>query len=264
MKVAGSNNKPRRDDQLLVRSFPNRSEMGLAAASDIGEEMRRRLANQEQVRIIFAAAASQVDMLEALIELPDIDWSRVTAFQMDEYVELAADAPQRFGRWLSARLFDRLPFGAVHFIETEPDPLPGAQEYARRLNEEPIDIVCLGIGANGHIAFNDPLVADFFDPLDVKVIELDDEVCRRQQVDDGAFARIEDVPPRAITLTIPRLMRAGRLFCVVPGPAKRDAIRRTLTGPIETACPASILRLHSDCTLFLDNGSDFRSQSVGL
>lgn len=137
----------------------------------------------------------------------------------------------------------------------EPDPTAAAEAYAERLAEAPIDIVCLGIGVNGHIAFNDPPVADFHDPLDVKIVVLD-ETCRQQQVDDQCFARYDDVPERALTLTIPRLLRADRLFCAVPGTAKREAVNGTLYGPVATSCPASILRQQAHCTLYLDTESD--------
>lgn len=230
-----------------LRIFPVRAAMGEAAARDVAQAIRDRLATGAAVRMIFAAAPSQQEMLAALIREPDIDWSRVTAFHMDEYIGLAPDAPQRFALWLRAHLFDRLPFGAVHLIE----PGASAAPYAALLAEAPIDFVCLGIGVNGHLAFNDPPVADLKDPLDVKIVELDD-ICRQQQVDDECFARFEDVPERAITLTIPRLLAADRLFCVVPGRAKREAVRRALNDPIGEACPATALRHHPDCTLYLD------------
>jgi glucosamine-6-phosphate deaminase len=244
-----------RAGQLTVRRFASRAEMGAAAAADIAAELRARLARQAGVRMIFAAAPSQDDALDALVAAAGIDWGRVTAFHMDEYIGLAPDAAERFARWLDAHLFTRLPFAAVHRIVPEPDPAAAASAYAAALGKAPIDLVCLGIGVNGHIAFNDPPVADFADPLDVKVVELD-AVCRQQQVDDACFARLEDVPHRAITLTVPRLLRADRLYCVVPGAAKREAVRRTLAGPIDTACPASILRTHPGATLYLDAESD--------
>jgi len=198
-------------------------------------------------------------MLDALVAEPGIDWSRVTAFHMDEYVGLAADAPQRFGAWLGRAIFDRLPFAAVHLIRPErfADAAACATDYAARLAAGPIDVVCLGIGVNGHIAFNDPPVADFRDPLAVKVVELDD-VCRQQQVDDGCFPRFGDVPTHALTLTVPRLLDCDRMVCVVPGPAKREAVRRTLSDPPGEACPATALRAHPRCTLYLDAQSDPR------
>jgi glucosamine-6-phosphate deaminase len=239
---------------LRVRVFPSRAEMGRAAAVDVAQELRRRLERQPKVRTIFAAAPSQSEMLAALCKEPGIDWPRVTAFHMDEYIRLKADAPQRFGLWLRRHLFDAVPFGAVRLIDSEPEAGSGARAYATLLGEAPIDIVCLGIGVNGHLAFNDPPVADFTDPLDVKIVELD-EACRRQQVDDGCFPSLGQVPTHAITLTIPRLLRADRLFCVVPGPAKRGAVRRALKDPPGPACPATALRLHPDCTLYLDRDS---------
>jgi glucosamine-6-phosphate deaminase len=229
--------------------------MAAAAASDIAAALRSALATQPNVRAIFAAAPSQADTLAALAAAPGVDWDRVTAFHMDDYIGLAPQAPERFATWLDRHLFDRLPFGEVHRIIPEPDPARAASDYARLLSEATIDVVCLGIGVNGHIAFNDPPVADFDDPLDVKIVDLD-QVCRQQQVDDECFARIADVPRQAITLTIPMLLRGRRLFCVVPGSSKRGAVRQALYGPIATTCPASILRTHADCTLYLDPESD--------
>ena len=229
--------------------------MGAAAAQDIAEALRDALSRQQNVRMVFAAAPSQAQTLAALCAAGGIDWTRVTAFHMDEYIGLAPDAPERFAKWLDNNLFDRLPFARVHPITPEPDPSAAAARYAQLLAAAPIDFVCLGIGVNGHIAFNDPPVADFADPLDVKVVTLDDQ-CRQQQVDDDCFASFDDVPEQAITLTVPRLMRAGRLFCVVPGQLKRDAVRAALYGPVSTECPASILRQHPDCSLYLDAESD--------
>lgn len=228
--------------------------MALQAARDVGGELRRRLAEQSGVRMIFAAAPSQAEFLAALAQQPGVAWNRVTAFHMDEYLGLPDDAPQRFGLWLRRAIFDKLPFAAVHLIEPGDDPELEAAEYARKLDEAPIDIVCLGIGVNGHLAFNDP-PADLNDPLPVKVVHLD-AACRKQQVDDQCFSRIEDVPERAITLTIPRLLAADRLYCCVPGALKRDAVRRTLNDPIASACPATALRLHPQCRLYLDPQSN--------
>jgi glucosamine-6-phosphate deaminase len=238
----------------VIRVFDDRQAMGRAAAADVAAELRRRLAAQAGVRMVFAAAPSQQEMLDHLVAADGIDWSRVTAFHMDEYLELAEDAPERFAAWLRTALFDRLPFAAVHTIEPGDDPQATAARYADLLGEAPIDVVCCGIGQNGHLAFNDPPVADFADPLDVKVVELD-EACRRQQVDDECFARLEDVPRRALTLTVPRLLRADRIFCVVPGALKRDAVVNALTAPLSPAHPATALRTHPDVTLYLDADS---------
>jgi glucosamine-6-phosphate deaminase len=237
-----------------VRIFADRNGMGRAAAADIAAAMRERIKTAGAVRMIFAAAPSQSEMLAALAAAPGIDWSRVTAFHMDEYIGLKATAPQRFGLWLEAALFDRVKPGRVHLIDDAVAAKDGGDAYAALLAAAPIDFVCLGIGVNGHIAFNDPGVADFSDPRDVKLADLDD-VCRQQQVDDGCFAAFADVPAQAVTLTIPRLMRAERLFCVVPGAAKRAAVTRALQGPLDPACPASVLRRHQACTLYLDRDS---------
>ena len=237
-----------------IATFETRDAMGRAAAADIAAALRDRLARQSHARMIFAAAPSQAEMLDALACERDIDWQRITAFHMDEYLGLPADAPQRFGTWLTRHLFSRTAFGTVHLIGQEPDPEQEAARYAGLLGKAPIDIVCLGIGVNGHLAFNDPPVADLHDPKKVKVVELD-AICRQQQVDDACFASLSDVPTHAITLTIPRLLDAGQLFCVVPGASKRAAVEQSLYGPIGAACPASALRTHPRCALYLDRDS---------
>ncbi len=206
--------------------------------------------------MVFAAAPSQAEMLEALVVERDIDWPRVTAFHMDEYIGLPPGAPERFASWLKLHLFDKLPFAEIHLIDPEafPDPEACARDYAARLAAAPIDVVCLGIGVNGHIAFNDPPVADFNDPAAVKIVELD-AICRQQQVDDQCFPTLANVPTHALTLTVPRLLDCDRMFCVVPGPAKREAVHRTMADPIGEACPSTALRRHPRCTLYLDADS---------
>jgi glucosamine-6-phosphate deaminase len=244
-------------DELKVAVFPDRAAMGAAAAEMVADEMRRLLASQSGVRMSFAAAPSQNEFLAGLAAAEGIDWSRVTAFQLDEYVGLPDGHPARFGSFLYERIWDRVKPGMVHAIGatvTFEEAEAESRRYAELLAEAPVDIVCLGIGENGHLAFNDPPVADFNDPLVVKVVELD-EPCRQQQVNDGCFPAFDDVPKHAITQTIPALLSGKKLVCVVPGPAKRSAVAQTLNGPIVTACPASILRTHADCTLYLDSGS---------
>ena len=237
-----------------VLVFPDRAAMGAAAAADVAAELRATLTRQEGARIVFAAAPSQRDMLERLVAAEGVDWSRVVAFHMDEYLGLPPNAPERFANWLREAIFDRLPFADVHLIEPGPQPEVTASEYADLLAKAPLDVVCLGIGQNGHLAFNDPPVADLDDPLAVKQVELD-RTCRQQQVDDGAFATFQQVPTHALTLTVPRLLDARRLFCVVPGPAKKHAVQRALHAPISAADPATALRTHPDCTLYLDADS---------
>ncbi len=237
-------------DLLQVSIHRTNVAMGQSAAADIAAELRKRLADQEQVRMIFAAAPSQDTMLEALSYAPEIDWSRVTVFHMDEYVGLDPAAPQAFGKYLRDRLFDRVRPGRIELINGNADPVLESARYGR-LIAEPIDIVCLGIGENGHIAFNDPDVADFDDPVLAKVVELDQR-SRQQQVNDGCFEAFDDVPERAITLTIPALTGGAKLFCVVPGASKAEAVRTVLEGPVSTACPATVLRNHPACRLYLD------------
>lgn len=237
-----------------VRRYVTRGEMGRAAATAIARSMRAAIDAKGGVRMIFASAPSQQEMLDALVQEPRIDWSKVTAFHMDEYHTLPEDAPQRFGPWLKRVLFDRVPIGTVHLMRPTADGEDCIRDYTRLLAEAPIDIVCCGIGVNGHLAFNDPPVADFADPVDVKVIELD-PVCRQQQLEDGGFKSVDDVPRTALTLTIPRLLRADTIFCVVPGAMKREAVRRTLKDSIREACPATALRRHPDCTLYVDADS---------
>jgi len=244
-------------DQLRVRVYPDRKTMGEAAAADAAAAMIEAIRGRGAVRVAFAAAPSQNEFLAALAANREIDWSKVTAFQLDEYVDLPPDAPQLFGTFLSGALFDRVRPGTLHLIGPTGSLEEGqarAREYAALIDAAPLDIVCLGIGENGHLAFNDPPVADFDDPQRVKVVELD-TACRRQQVNDGAFLAFDDVPTHAVTLTIPTLMSGRRVVCIVPGPAKRTAVRETLHGPISTACPASILRTHPDATLYLDPDS---------
>jgi glucosamine-6-phosphate deaminase len=238
---------------LSINVAASREAMGAQAAADVAQELRDRLSRQPEVRIVFAAAPSQSEMLAALRAAPDIAWNRVTAFHMDEYIGLPATAPQRFGRWLKNAIFDHLPFKAVHLLEPGHDPDTAAQAYSALLAEAPLDIICLGIGANGHLAFNDP-PADLDDPLDVRVVALD-AICRQQQVDDACFATFDEVPTHALTLTIPRLLQAAALFCVVPGSSKRAAVARALSGPIDGRCPASALRRHRSCSLYLDPAS---------
>ncbi|MZD07707.1 glucosamine-6-phosphate deaminase, partial [Streptomyces sp. SID5785] len=208
---------------LDLRVAPSPEAAGRAAADAAEAALRAALARQETARVVFAAAPSQLPMLEELRTRDAVDWRRVHAFHMDEYIGLGTDAPQRFGTWLRTAFLDHVPIGAAHVIEPGADPVAAAADYAERLARAPLDLVCLGIGVNGHLAFNDPPVADLDDPHDVKVVELD-EICRRQQVDDGCFADIGQVPRRALTLTVPRLLRAHRIVGTVLGRRKSEAV----------------------------------------
>jgi len=254
MRMSNTLYKQEQIGSLKVKVYKDRSSLGKAAAVEAAEEIRDRLNKQERVRIIFAAAPSQNEFLAALVQESGIDWNRVTAFQMDEYIGLPGDAPQRFSTFLRERMFDLVHPGEVHLIEDSADIKHECERYADLIRRSPIDLVLLGIGENGHIAFNDPPVADFEDLEIMKPIELE-LACRQQQVNDGCFSSLDSVPMHALTLTIPTLMSGSRLFCMVPGPTKRDAVRATLDGPISVQCPASILRLHNACTLYLDRMS---------
>jgi glucosamine-6-phosphate deaminase len=242
-------------DNLEVSVFDSRAEMGKEAARLFANNLRELLAQKQEVRLIFAAAPSQNDFISALLQEKNIAWNRVIAFHMDEYLGLPINAKQSFQYFLKTKLFQHLPFKKVHYIigqsaNTEKVCL----RYSQLLKSELIDLVALGIGENGHIAFNDPPVANFTDPRWVKVVTLDN-ICRNQQVNDGAFKDIIAVPKQAITLSIPALMSATALFCIVPGSLKAPAVRATLLDTIATKCPASILRTHSNAQLFLDKAA---------
>src|SRR5688572_8820062 len=198
--------------------------MGRAAATDAAAVIQQSIATKRVARVILASAPSQVELLDALTA-SDIDWGRVTIFHMDEYVGLNADHPASFRHFQKERVLSRVQPAAFHGIRGEAeDPSEECRRYSALLAEAPIDVVCLGIGENGHIAFNDPPVANFSDPLLVKIVELDD-ACRTQQVNDGCFPNFDLVPRTAITLTVPALVSADAMVCVVPGPRKAQAIR---------------------------------------
>ena len=242
-------------DKLRVEIYENRTLMGEAAARDIKAKIAELLSEKAEINMIFAAAPSQNDVLKALVEDTSIEWNRVNAYHMDEYIGLDKDAPQGFGNFLKAHIFGLVPFKSVNYIDiTATDPEAEAARYGALLDENPTDIVVMGIGENGHIAFNDPPVADFKDEKTVKPVKLD-EVCRQQQVNDGCFASIDKVPTHAMTLTVPTLVRASYLFCIVPAPTKAKAVYETLNGSIDEHCPASILRLQENAILYLDNES---------
>lgn len=238
-------------DKLIVNVYNSRVELGKSAAMEAAAYLRALLAQKKEVYAVFAAAPSQSDFLSELATAPDIAWERVHAMHMDEYVGLSADAPQRFGNFLKRSIFDKVPFASVHYIKAEKTPEQACAAYEKLLSEHDIDIVFMGIGENGHIAFNDPHVADFNDPHLIKKVDLD-LVCRKQQVNDGCFACLDEVPQYALTLTIPTLFSANRIFCIVPASTKAQAVKTTLFGEISPQCPASILRNHDYATLYVD------------
>ena len=243
-------------DKLQVKVMPNRDEMGKVAAADIHDAIVKLQAEKDRINMIFAAAPSQNDVLSHLIRYTDIDWSRIHAFHMDEYIGLSKElADKSFGTYLHEHIFGKVPFGSINLIDATAVDYPAeCERYAKLLRENPTDIVVLGIGENGHIAFNDPWIADFKDPYLVKVVPLD-EVCRTQQVNDGCFAALELVPKYAMTLTCPALFAGKHMFCIVPAKTKAAAVKRTLYGEINADCPATILRLHESAKLYLDGDS---------
>ena len=235
------NIKEIKKEALLVRVCATRQIMGEDAAQAAAQSINQLLKEKEEINILFAAAPSQNEFLAAL--------------HMDEYIGLQADAPQRFGNYLKEHIFAALPFKSIHYLYIEgASPENICTHYEEVLQKHPIDIVFMGIGENGHIAFNDPHVALFDDPQQVKVVLLD-EVCRTQQVHDGCFSSLEKVPQQAVTITIPVMMKATRIFCIVPGKPKANAVKETLYGPVSTTCPASILRTHPHATLYCDRDS---------
>ena len=231
-----------------------RKSMGEAAGKKAEELIVCYLKQKKEVRIIAGSAPSQNEIIAYLAKSKAIDWSRITGFHMDEYIGISEDSPQSFGKWMKDRLFSKVPIKKAHYIWPGTDPKRECERYAALLKKAPIDVVLAGIGVNGHLAFNDPPVADFKDPLLVKIISLD-PVCRKQQLNDGCFASMKDVPKRAVTLTIPVLMGATSIVCTVPGPTKTKAVGHMFNGKVETKCPASILRYHPDCYVFLDGES---------
>jgi glucosamine-6-phosphate deaminase len=240
--------------KLEVRVFRDRITMGQAAGRAVASKMEEMF-KRKDLTMVFASAPSQNEFLEELSQSPGVDWKRVTAFHLDEYVGIPNTAPQNFGQYLRKQLFDKVRPGKVHYLNgMAEDPEAECDRYATLLKGHPFDIACIGIGENGHLAFNDPPVADFNDPRLVKVVELD-LASRQQQVHDGCFKEIESVPQKAITITLPVILSATFIFCMVPGPTKAEAVKKSLEGPISTDCPASILKKHEKATLFLDQDS---------
>lgn len=242
-------------DALKVRISDSRAAMGCDAALAAAACLKDLLKKQETVNMIFAAAPSQNEMLECLAAQTDIDWKRVHAFHMDEYIGLPAGAPQAFGEYLKEHIFSKASFGKVYYLDPQAqDAQAECERYSTLLKENPADIVCLGIGENGHIAFNDPWVADFEDPALVKIVPLD-PVCRQQQVNDGCFATLDAVPTHAMTLTIPALAACKHMFCTVPAKSKAWAVEQTVKAEISKEIPATVMRRHADATLYCDPDS---------
>lgn len=238
-------------DELNYYVFDDRKKMGEEAAKRAADRMKQLLETKQEIRVVFAAAPSQDEFLSNLTSDKEIEWNRIVCFHMDEYLGLPSGSEQLFQKYLQHHVADKVNVKKFHFIDGSEDPEKELERYENLLKEEVVDLVFLGIGENGHIAFNDPPVADFNDPHLVKIVELD-QYSRNQQVNDGCFPSIEEVPTHALTLTIPALTSAGSMICTVPGKLKSHAVRNTLHAEISTACPATILRKHQDAHLFLD------------
>lgn len=242
-------------ENLKVIVAENRENLGKYAAIKVSNLIKDILKYKDEIRMIFAAAPSQNEFLHELVNDKSIDWTKIVAFHMDEYIGLSKNTGKLFSEYLELHLFSKVKFKKVNIINSYSDNIDKeCDRYEALLREKPIDIACMGIGENGHIAFNDPPVADFNDNKLVKIVELDDS-CRRQQVNDGCFLKLQDVPEKAITLTIPALLSSKYLCIVVPGLRKAYAVKNTLLGEISTKCPASILRRHKNANLFLDSDS---------
>lgn len=248
------NHKILRKENLQISIFTDRQIMGKEAAREAANKINELLSQKEEINILFAAAPSQNEFLAALQTFA-LPWQRINALHMDEYVGLPPEAPQAFGNYLREHIFNLVPFKSIHYLYKQGETAEmTCKRYTETLKKYPLDIVFMGIGENGHIAFNDPHVARFDDPKSVKTVELDN-VCRMQQVHDGCFQTLKDVPQKAITVTIPVIMSAQNLFCMVPGIAKAQAVQATVLGKINTTCPASILRTHPNASLYCDMDS---------
>jgi glucosamine-6-phosphate deaminase len=234
--------------QIIVE--PSDHAAARRAAHHAAGVIETAVASRGRARVVFASAPSQEAMLAHLADDRRIDWSRVESFHMDEYLGLPMDRPQAFGRWLADRLPEQARPGLAR-LRTDADVADEIARYGALLRARPIDLTCLGVGVNGHIAFNEPGLADGDDPADLREVALDD-VSRQQQVDDGLFATIDEVPVRALTLTVTALLSARSMVCTVLGAHKAPAVARALTGAPSNECPASFLTRHDDIRWFLD------------
>lgn len=242
-------------DNLKIEIYASRKQAGAAAAEAAAAEFKRLGQTQESIGVIFATGASQLETLRALIRIDGLPWDRIRGFHMDEYVGISADHAASFRYYMRHELTQRVPIRGFYEVDgNSAEPERFCAEYADALRAAHPQLCLLGIGENGHLAFNDPGVANFNDPIDMKVVALDQE-CKQQQVAEGWFKSIDEVPSRAMTLTIPALVRVPKLIVSVPGSRKATILNRALHEPISTACPATILRTHPDATVYLDEES---------
>ncbi len=242
-------------DKLNIKGYSTGIEMGKAAADFVSRHLQSAIAKNGSANLILATGASQFSFLDAFKSTTSFDWSKITVFHLDEYVGIRSSHPASFRRYLRERILDEVHPHKVYFLDGDATDIENViKQYEQQLNNHPIDMACIGIGENGHIAFNDPPVADFNDSQMVKIVDLD-EKSRMQQVNEGWFGTLEEVPRQALSLTIPAIMRSKTISCVVPDQRKAEAVSHAIFGPISTQCPASILRTHPDAVLFLDQYS---------
>lgn len=241
-------------DHLDVAIYETPIAMGKAAADFVQKKLSEAIAEKGSAHLILATGASQFKFLEALKER-DIDWNKITVFHLDEYKDISDTHPASFRKYLRDRILDDVKPKKIHFLNGDATDVEAEMnQYSEALKNHPIDIACIGIGENGHIAFNDPPVADFYDPKLVKLVTLD-EACRNQQLGEGWFPTFDDVPKQALTLTITAILNCKSISCVVPDKRKAEAVYNTLYHDISTDCPATILRQHEETKLFLDSAS---------
>tara|TARA_R110000851_G_scaffold48838_3_gene117848 strand:+ start:2023 stop:2784 length:762 start_codon:yes stop_codon:yes gene_type:complete len=241
-------------ENLSIEIYGQSKEMGAAAADDVTRKLNDAIVKKGGANLILATGASQFSFLEAL-QTKEIDWGKITVFHLDEYKGISESHPASFRKYLKERILNKVAPKKIYFLNGDAANLQlEIKNYEEALQAHPIDIACIGIGENGHIAFNDPAVADFQDPKLVKVVELD-EACRNQQLGEGWFPSFDDVPKEAVTLTITAIMNCEAISCVVPDERKAQAVYNSLYGDISTSCPASILRTHPETVLFLDKAS---------
>jgi glucosamine-6-phosphate deaminase len=243
-----------------VQIYASSSLAGNAAAERSAQIIASAIAERGRARVIGATGNSQIPLVEALAR-QDINWKAVELFHMDEYIGMSPDHPPSFRHWIRTRIEEKVHPAQVHYLRGDAaDPEAEVERYSKLLLVFPIDLAFVGFGENGHIAFNDPPVADFHDPATVKIVTLD-EACRRQQAGEGHFKDAASVPDRAMTITCTGLFRAEAWVCNVPESRKAEAVRAALEGPISEACPASLVRRHPKASVFLDTGSASRLSS---
>ena len=239
-------------DHLPVEVYQDMQALGRAAAVQAATLLREAVERSGEARVILASANSQLSFIEALTLEHKLPWEKITCFHMDEYIGIDSNHSASFAGWMKKRVLDKVKPAAFHFLNGKAEDVEAeCRRYAGLIQEKPIDLTCMGIGENGHIAFNDPPVADFDDPLPIKPVELD-EMCKNQQVGEGHFKSLDTVPTHAFSLTVPTLLSGRRILCIVPEERKAAAVAKTIHGPVETACPSSILRRQSHAVLMLD------------